>query len=134
MGLEVCVDSLESALPAQKGSADRIKLCSALSEGGLTPSLGPIEAVRAQLSISAHLIIRPRAGDFCYSELEICFMERDVRLAKHAGCKGVVFGVPNSDGTVEEARTKRLLDTVRPLSVTHWVFDLTRIHPRRGKP
>lgn len=124
--LEVPVDSLESALAARDGGADRIELCGALSEGGLTPSLGLIEAARAHLSIPIHVMIRPRAGDFCYSELELVAMRRDVQLAQNAGCNGVVFGFLNTDGSIDADRTKLLLDAARPLSVTfHRAFDLT---------
>ncbi len=127
MVLEVCLDSLDSALAAQEGGADRIELCSSLAEGGLTPSLGFLETVRQHLSIPIQVMIRPRGGDFCYSELELEVMQRDIEYAKKAGADGVVFGLLNPDGTIAVEATRNLLVLAHPLSVTfHRAFDLTR--------
>jgi copper homeostasis protein len=91
--IEVCVDSVASAVAAECGGAVRVELCSNLPEGGVTPSAGLIEAVRARISIGLHLIIRPRPGDFCYAEEEIEVMRRDIAAAKNLRADGVVFGI-----------------------------------------
>lgn len=127
MMLEVCVDSLDSALAAQEGGADRIELCSSLAEGGLTPSLGLLEEARSQLHIPIHAMLRPRGGDFCYSPPELMAMQRDLEHFKQAGADGVVLGILEPDGTIAQAATQKLLEQARPLSVTfHRAFDLTR--------
>src|SRR5437764_1601515 len=91
--IEVCVDSLASAVAAERGGAQRVELCSDLLEGGITPSLGLLQAVRAAVSLPLHVIIRPRGADFCYSDAEFDIMRRDTELAKRAGADGVVFGI-----------------------------------------
>ena len=90
--LEICVETLEAAQTASRGGADRIELCSALADGGVTPSLGLLEEVLATVTLPVHSMIRPRGGDFCYSKGELQAMERDVRDAKRAGSAAVVFG------------------------------------------
>ena len=123
--IEVCVESVASAQAAERGGAHRIELCSDLLEGGLTPSVGMIEAVRAQISIPMHIMIRPRAGDFCYDDQELDVMRRDILIAKTLGVQGVVLGVLDTAGNIDISRTRLLVKLARPLSVTfHRAFDM----------
>jgi copper homeostasis protein len=124
--IEVCVDSVASALAAERGGAQRIELCSDLLEGGVTPSLGLLAVVRSKVSVGLHPIIRPRPGDFCYSDAEFEIMRRDIELAKSEGADGVVLGILQTNGRVDIERTRALIELARPLSVTfHRAFDVS---------
>lgn len=124
---EICANSVESCVAAQEGGAQRVELCAGISEGGTTPSYGEIITARELLNIKLHIIIRPRGGDFLYSETEIKIMERDIRLAREAGVDGVVFGCLTAEGDIDITLTKRLIDASEGLSVTfHRAFDQCR--------
>lgn len=123
--VEIAVHSVESAFTAEAGGADRVELFSNPVEGGVTPSEGAIAIVRERLLKDLHVMIRPRGGDFHYSDLELDVMLRDVNLAKRLGANGVVLGLVNVNGTVDIRRTRQLVEASRPLSVTfHRAFDV----------
>jgi copper homeostasis protein len=123
--LEVCVDSLASAQAAKDGGASRLELCANLSAGGTTPSHGLIEQVRSRCDLKLHVLVRPRGGDFLYSDDEFAVMLRDVALAKSLGVDGVVIGALAADGAVDVVRMRSLIEAASPLSVTfHRAFDM----------
>ena len=122
--IEICVGSLEHAIAAESGGADRIELCHDLSCGGVTPSIDLISAVRRRVRIPVHVLIRPRAGDFCYSQNEFEAMQREIAVAKEIGLDGIVLGVLDSSGQVDPERTAALVESAHPLPVTfHRAFD-----------
>lgn len=124
MLLEICASSLQSAINAQKGGAQRIELCCNLEQGGLTPSPATIQMARAQLTIDIFVLIRPRIGDFAYSELEIAQMQADIEFCKKAGIDGVVFGVLNEHNEIDVIKNKRLLASAKGMQTTfHRAFD-----------
>jgi copper homeostasis protein len=124
---EICVDSVDGTLAAQRAGADRVELCAAMFEGGLTPSLGMVQTTLAAVSgIAVHVIIRPRAGDFIFGPHEIAAMEHDIRAVREAGAHGVVIGALTSAGEVDRPVVERLTQAAGELSVAfHRAFDLT---------
>lgn len=122
--LEICVESVDHAVAAERGGAHRIELCSDLSSGGITPSAGLMQTARRHVHVPIHALIRPRAGDFCYSDHEFEIMRNDIHAAKHFGINGVVLGILHNNGRVDVERTKTLVELARPLPVTfHRAFD-----------
>ena len=127
MTLEIVVYNIESALKAQEGGADRIELCDNPGEGGTTPSFGIIESVRQNVNLDVYVMIRPRGGDFHYTNYEFHSMKRDIYQCQRISVDGIVLGILNADGTLDKKRCKELIDKARPLKVTcHRAFDMTR--------
>lgn len=125
--IEVCLESAASVLRAQEGGADRVELCSDLFEGGLTPSLGTFRVARRLARIPINVMIRPRGGDFCYSDEEFAVMMEDAKAFKAEGASGIVFGILLADGRIDVPRSRALIEAVRPLPVTfHRAFDMSR--------
>lgn len=123
--VEVAVDSVAAAEVATALGASRLELCQALESGGLTPSLGLIETVRAAVTVPVFVMIRPRAGDFVYSAAELEAMARDIAAAKDAGADGVVIGALDRTGAIDREATARLVERAAPLPVTfHRAFDV----------
>jgi len=124
MKLEICANSVQSAVNAQEGGAQRIELCCNLEEGGLTPSAATIQLARKWLAIEVFVLIRPRIGNFCYSDIEFETMLKEILFCKDEGVDGVVFGVLNKDGTIDLERNAILVEAARPMQVTfHRAFD-----------
>jgi copper homeostasis protein len=125
MIIEIAVFNLESAIAASNAGAHRIELCSAPAEGGLTPSAATMRLAKKYIKIPIHVMIRPREGDFCCSEKEFETMLLDVAAAKIVGMQGIVAGILNPDGSVDEKRTSILVDAASPMNVTfHRAFDM----------
>jgi copper homeostasis protein len=124
--LEVCCGSLDDAIEAEHGGADRVELCSCLFFGGLTPSIGSIIEAKKRLRIPVIVMIRPRGGGFCYTEPEFAAMQRDAESALSHGADGIVFGILNSDGTLALERNRRLREiAARKQAVFHRAIDVT---------
>lgn len=125
--MEVCVEYIESAVNAESGGGVRLELCSALSEGGLTPSVGLLKIVKRKVKIPVCVMIRPRTGnDFIYSDDELAIMEKDIEIMNENGADGFVFGVLNGDGRVDRIACQRLLRKTAGKPVTfHRAFDMT---------
>ncbi len=124
MLLEICANSYLSAINAEKAGAHRIELCTELAVGGVTPSHGLIQKVMKNLSIPVHVLIRPRSGDFTYSDDEFEVMKQDIVFCKELGCAGIVSGVLLSDQSIDLPRTKELIELSKPMSFTfHRAFD-----------
>lgn len=126
--LEICANSVESALAAREAGARRVELCAAMPEGGTTPSWGTIRQARERLhETRLHVIIRPRGGDFLYNEAEREVILYDIRCARELGADGVVVGALDSDGGIDTAFMREAMAEARGLSVTfHRAFDMCR--------
>ena len=124
MIIEVCAESYEHALKAEKAGADRIELCKDLHLDGLTPDYESAKKTIKQLNIPVFILIRPRGGDFVYSNEEFELMKSDIAKFKEIGCKGIVSGLLNNDNSIDIERTKELVELSRPLEFTfHRAFD-----------
>ncbi|MDR2907803.1 MAG: copper homeostasis protein CutC [Bacteroidales bacterium] len=124
--VEVCVDSINSALIAQSQGAYRVEFCDNLSEGGTTPSFGMLEIARQKLTLKLYVLIRPRGGDFLYDDLEFEVMTSDIHYCGKIGCDGVVIGMLNADGTIDTVRCAELIRIAKSynMGVTfHRAFD-----------
>ncbi len=124
--LEVAIASVEDALVAQAGGADRLELNAALALGGLTPSLGTLLEVRRAAALPLVVMVRPRPGGFCYSDEDFRVMRRDLDLALEHGAEGVAFGVLHADGTIDQDRCRQLVEQAGARqTVFHRAFDVT---------
>jgi len=124
--MEVCANSVSSALEAEGGGAIRVELCASLTEGGTTPSYAEIKLAKQMLSIEVYPIIRPRGGDFLYSDLEFELMKEDVKICKELQCEGIVTGILTADGKVDKERCAELIELAKPMKVAfHRAFDMT---------
>jgi len=126
--IEICANSVESAVKAQEGGAYRVELCAGIPEGGTTPSFGDIRMARQLLhETKLHVIIRPRGGDFLYSALEQEIMLHDIKVARQLGADGVVFGCLTAEGEVDMPTMRKLMNAVGDMNVTfHRAFDMCR--------
>ncbi|MHC1703644.1 MAG: copper homeostasis protein CutC [Tenuifilaceae bacterium] len=124
--LEICSNSLQSAINAQQAGAHRIELCENLEQGGTTPSYGLLTLARKNLTIKINVLIRPRPGDFLYSDHEFDIIKEDIKICKQLGVDGIVCGILLSSGDVDVVRTKALVELAKPTSFTfHRAFDFT---------
>ena len=122
--IEIATADFETTKTAVEGGADRIELCAALSDGGTTPTYGTIKGCRETFDVELFPIIRPRGGDFLYTDEEFSIMLDEVKLCKELGCDGVVIGLLKRDGTIDEKRTGQLIELAYPMEVTfHRAFD-----------
>ncbi len=126
--IEICANSAQSCVEAEKGGATRVELCAGIPEGGTTPSYGEIKMSQQLTSdIDINVIIRPRGGDFLYTETEVNSMLLDIEMCKQLGVHGVVFGCLTEDGNIDVKLMKRLIEAAKPLSVTcHRAFDVCK--------
>jgi len=124
MLLEICANSYKSAINAQEAGAHRIELCQELSVGGITPSYGLLKLVIDTLSLSVFVLIRPRSGNFVYTDEEFDIMKQNIQLSKNLGCTGIVSGILNKNNSIDKERTKELIELSKPLEFTfHRAFD-----------
>ncbi|MEQ1746766.1 MAG: copper homeostasis protein CutC [Saprospiraceae bacterium] len=122
--LEICVTNIQSAVAAQQGGAHRVELCAALDSGGLTPSAGLIRAVRGYLDIPVNVLIRPREGNFCYTDAELAIMLADIDFCRQSGASGVVIGVLDAASRLDVPKMQALLAAASGMDITfHRAFD-----------
>jgi copper homeostasis protein len=127
MLFEICVEGIDGVVAAQEGGSDRVELCASLMEGGITPSFGTIRAALKLCYLPIHVILRPRGGDFLYSDAEFASMLDDARQIAKLNAAGIVIGCLTTDGRIDEVRMTALIEAAQPLSVTcHRAFDMTR--------
>ena len=123
--LEICCYGIDCALTAERAGADRIELCAAPNEGGLTPSAGVLKKVKQLVSSPVHPIIRPRGGDFCYSDREFDTMLEDIRFIRELGYPGLVIGMLDAEGHIDLLRMKQVMEAAKGMAVTfHRAFDM----------
>jgi copper homeostasis protein len=124
MLLEICASNYQSAINAQEAGAHRIELCSELAVGGITPSYGLLKKVMEELTIPVMVLIRPRSGNFVYSDADFDIMKKDIQLCKELGCSGIVSGILKDDFTVDLESTQALVELAKPMNFTfHRAFD-----------
>lgn len=124
MLVEVCANSLESAINAERAGADRIELCSELAVGGITPSYGLLKSIKEMTSLPVHVLIRPRSGDFTYSEAEFSVMLKDIEVCQELGIEGIVSGVLHANFNLDVERTAALMEASQGMKFTfHRAFD-----------
>ncbi len=124
--LEICVDSVDSSIEAEKGGADRIELCGNMFEGGTTPSLGVLAITKEKVKIPIYAMVRPRGGDFCYTDTEFLVMKREAEVMKELKIDGIVFGILQADGSVDTKRCEKLMKIFDSDKITfHRAFDVT---------
>ena len=125
--LEVCVDSVESAIAAANGGADRIELCSNLLIGGTTPSLSLFNEIKSLIDIPINILVRPRFGDFYYSKYEVRTMVEDIKAFNKSGANGVVIGCLDENGDLDVDKMNRLISAADGIDITlHRAFDVCR--------
>lgn len=130
MVVEICANSRRSAAHAKTGGASRVELCCALEVGGLTPSREDIIYCIEELGLRTHVLVRPRSGDFCYTEDEYAQICREVEMCKTAGAHAVVVGFLTADGCIDEFRTRHIVELAAPMEVTfHRAFDEVKQDP-----
>jgi len=128
---ELCAETIDACLAAKEGGAHRIELCSGLSEGGLTPSHGLVQAAIERSGLPVHVLLRPRGGDFMYTRSEVAVMREDIQHVKQLGAVGVVLGLLRTDGSVDVEGVRDLVQFAHPMEVTfHRAFDVTPSLPQ----
>ena len=123
----MCIDSVDSALSAERGGASRVELCGNLVEGGTTPTVGMLQVIKQNISIPVFVMIRLRGSDFLYSDDEFTVMKKDLEILQEHGADGIVFGALTAEGDIDVEKTKVVAEMAHPLPVTfHRAFDMTR--------
>jgi copper homeostasis protein len=123
--LEICVETIDEAMAAADAGADRLEVCASMSEAGTTPSIGLVSAILERVNLPAFVMIRPRGGDFTYTDNELDVMRRDIDAMKRLGAHGIVSGVLESTRVIDKDATRSLLEAAKPLPFTfHRAFDL----------